>query len=322
MKILVTRMIPKEGLQLLQEKFDVEVFPQDRGMTKEELLEAVKDKEGILSLLSDPITAEVMEAAPNLKVIANYAVGYNNIDVQAATERGIKVCNTPGVLTEATADLAWALLMSVARRIVESDAYVRADKFIGWGPMLHLGGDIYGKTLGVVGMGRIGQAVARRGALGFNMNVLYTANSPKPEAEQEFGARKVELEELLRESDFISLNCPLTPETRHMIGAEELGMMKNTAYLINTARGPVVDEKALVEALQEGVIAGAGFDVYENEPALAPGLAELDNVVLAAHIGSGTTETRRKMSVMNAEDIIVALEGGKPENLVNLEVLK
>lgn len=319
MKILITRQIPEPGIKRLREKFEVEVFPHDRPMTKEELLSSIKDKDALLSLLSDQITAEVMDAAPNLKVIANYAVGYNNIDVKAATERGIKVCNTPGVLTEATADLAWALLMAVTRRIVESDRYVREGHFDGWKPLLHLGGDIYGKTLGVIGMGRIGAAIARRGALGFNMKVLYTANSPKPEAESEFGARKVTLEELLRESDFISINSPLTSETRYMIGAKELRMMKKTAYLINTARGPIVDEKALVEALCQHVIAGAGLDVFEDEPALAPGLTELDNVVIAAHIGSATTETRDKMTLMNAEDIIAVLEGRKPTNLVNFQ---
>lgn len=323
MKILVTRRIPEAGIQLLRSKFDVEVFPHDRAMTREEMMAAVKDKDGLLSLLSDPVTAEIMDAGPNLKVIANYAVGYNNIDVKAATGRGIMVCNTPGVLTQATADLAWALLMSVSRRIVESDRYVREGKFFdGWKPMLHLGGEIYGQTLGVIGMGRIGQAVAERGALGFRMKILYTANSPKPEAEAKLGAKHVSLEELLRESDYISINSPLTPETRYMIGAEELRMMKRTAYLINTARGPIVDEAALAAALRAGVIAGAGLDVYENEPSLTPGLTELDNVVLAAHIGSATTGTRDKMSLMNAEDLIAALEGRRPSNLVNPEVVK
>jgi glyoxylate reductase len=323
MKILITRQIPEAGMQLLRSKFEVEVFPHDRAMTKEEMKTAVQDKDGLLSLLSDPITAEIMDAAPNLKVITNYAVGYNNIDVKAASERGIMVCNTPGVLTQATADLAWALLMSVSRRIVESDRYVRAGKFFdGWKPMLHLGGEIYGRTLGIIGMGRIGAAIAERGALGFKMQVLYTAHSPKPEAEEKLGAKRVSLEELLRESDYISINSPLTPETRYMIGAKELQMMKKTAYLINTARGPIVDEKALVEALREGVIAGAGLDVYENEPALAPGLTDLENVVIAAHIGSATTETRDKMSLMNAEDLIAALEGRRPTNLVNPEVVR
>lgn len=321
MKILVTRQIPETGLKLLQDHFEVEVFPHERAMTKEEIIAAVQDKDGLLCLLSDPITAEVIAAAPQLQVIANYAVGYNNVDVQAATKRGIVVCNTPGVLTEATADLAWALLMAVSRRIVESDQYVRAGKFHGWGPLLHLGGDIHGRTLGIIGMGRIGKAIARRGALGFNMRVLYTAHSPKAEVDGELGAKHVSLEELLRESDYISINCPLTSETRGMIGAKELRLMKKTAYLINTSRGPVVDEKALVEALRAGIIAGAGLDVYEEEPALAPGLTTLDNVVLAAHIGSATTETRNRMAEMNAEDIVAVLTGKRPSNPVNPEVL-
>lgn len=320
-KILVTRKIPEAGLKLLKEKYEVEMNPHDRNMTSQEIKEAIKDKDGLLCLLSNSITAEIMDAAPNLKVIANYAVGYNNIDIEAATERGIMVCNTPDVLTEATADLAWSLLMSVSRKILVSDQYVRAGEFDGWAPMLHLGGDIYGKTLGVVGMGRIGTAVARRGALGFNMDVLYTARTRKTESEEEFGARKVELDELIAKSDYISLNCPLTEETRYMIGAEKFERMKDTAYLINTARGPVVDEKALVKALQEGQIAGAGLDVYENEPELTPGLDELDNAVLTAHIGSGTLETRTKMSEMNAEDIIAVLEGNTPENIVNKQLL-
>ncbi len=322
MKVLVTRKIPEKGLKLLQEKYTVEINPHDRSMTREEIMEAVKDKDALLTMLSDSITSDVIAAAPNLKVITNYAVGYNNIDVKAASGRGIMVCNTPGVLTEATADLAWALLMAVSRRIVESDKYVREDKFVGWAPMLHLGGDFYGQTLGIIGMGRIGTSVARRGALGFKMKVLYTANSPKTDAEKEFGAKKVSLEELLKESDYVSINCPLTPDTRYMIGPKELRMMKPTAYLINTARGPVVQESALVDALKKRVIAGAGLDVFEDEPALAPGLAELDNAVVTAHIGSATTRTRDRMSEMNAEDIISALEGRRPVNLVNPEVVR
>lgn len=322
MKILVTHQIPEAGVKMLQQKYEVEINPHERLMMTKEIVASIKDKDALLCLLSDSISSEIMDTAPNLKVIANYAVGYNNIDIKAATERGIMVCNTPGVLTETTADLTWALLMAVSRRIVESDKYTRAGNFDSWKPMLHLGGDVFNKTLGVIGMGRIGTAVARRGALGFNMSVLYTANSPKPAAEQEFAARKVELEELLKKSDFISINCPLTPETKYLIGVKELAMMKKSAYLINTARGPIINEKALVDALQKRIIAGAGLDVYENEPELTPRLSELDNVVLTAHIGSGSKETRSKMAIMNAEDIDNVLQGKKPTNLVNPEVVK
>ena len=320
MKVLVTRKIPESGLELLKKKYDLEVNLYERGLTSEELLAAIGDKDALLCLLSDQITAEVISRAPRLKVIANYAVGYNNIDLKAATKRGIKVCNTPGVLTEATADLAWALLTAVSRKVLVSDRYVRQGKFIGWAPLLHLGGDVYGQTLGIIGMGRIGTAIARRGALGFRMKVLYTANSLKPEAKAEFAAEKVELEELLRRSDYLSINCPLNSETRYLIGEKEFEMMKPTAYLINTARGPIVKETALVKALRTGVIAGAGLDVYEDEPHLSPGLAELENVVLTAHIGSATKRTRTQMSEMNALDIIHVLEGREPINLVNCEL--
>lgn len=321
MKVLVTQKIPEIGLQLLQERYQVEINPHTRSLTTAELMAAVRDKDALLCLLSDQITAEVIAAAPNLRVIANYAVGYNNIDLHVATERGIKVCNTPGVLTEATADLAWALLMAVSRKVCQSNEYVRQGKFTGWGPLLHLGSDIYGQTLGILGMGRIGTAIARRGALGFKMKVLYTANSSKPEAEAEFAAEKVGLEELLKRSDYLSINCPLNSATRYLIGDKELQMMKPTAYLINTARGPIIQESALVTALRTGIIAGAGLDVFEDEPMLAPGLDALDNVVLTAHIGSATKRTRALMSEMNALDIINVLEGRNPVNLVNSELL-
>lgn len=321
MKVLVTQKIPEIGLQLLQERYQVEINPHTRSLTTAELMAAVRDKDALLCLLSDQITAEVITAAPNLRVIANYAVGYNNIDLHVATERRIKVCNTPGVLTEATADLAWALLMAVSRKVCQSNEYVRQGKFTGWGPLLHLGSDIYGQTLGILGMGRIGTAIARRGALGFKMKVLYTANSSKPEPEAEFAAEKVGLEELLKRSDYLSINCPLNSATRYLIGDKELQMMKPTAYLINTARGPIVQESALVTALRTGIIAGAGLDVFEDEPMLAPGLDALDNVVLTAHIGSATKRTRTLMSEMNALDIINVLEGRIPVNLVNRELL-
>ncbi|MGB9789487.1 MAG: glyoxylate reductase [Thermotoga caldifontis] len=322
-KVFVTRQILPEGLNMLKEKFDVEVSDYDGVIPRDVLLKKVRGVDALLCLLTDNIDAEVMDAAgPNLKIIANYAVGYNNIDVEEATKRGIMVTNTPGVLTETTADFAWALLMAIARRVVEADKFVRAGKFRGWEPMLFLGNDVYGTTLGVVGFGRIGQAVARR-ALGFNMRVLYYDSKRVPEEiEKELKATFVDLPTLLKESDFVTLHVPLTKETYHLIGEKELKMMKKEAYLINTARGPVVDEKALVKALKEGWIKGAALDVFENEPEIEPELLTLDNVVLAPHIASGSYATRSKMSIMVAENIIKALNGEVPPNLVNPEVLQ
>lgn len=320
--VFVTRRIPDVGLEILKSKCArVDVNPHDRVLTRAELLEAVRGRDGVLCLLSDRIDAEVMDAAKNVKVFANYAVGYDNIDVAAATTRGIVITNTPGVLTDATSDLAWALLFAVARRIVEADRFTRAGNFTNWGPMLFLGADITGRTLGIVGAGRIGSAMALK-SVGFRMKILYTDERPNPELETKVGARRVLLEELLREADFVSLHVPLTPQTRHLIGKEQLQLMKRTAILINTSRGPVVDEAALVAALKEGTIAGAGLDVYEEEPKLQPGLAECENVVLLPHIGSATTWTRSKMAEMAATNLIAALEGRMPPNCVNPEALK
>jgi len=322
-KVFVTRKILEEGLNMLRERYDVEVSDYDGIIPREMLLKKVKGADALLSLLTDNIDAEVMDAAgPNLKIIANYAVGYNNIDVEEATKRGIMVTNTPGVLTETTADFAWTLLMAIARRIVEADKFVREGKFRGWEPMLLLGTDVFGATLGIVGFGRIGQAMARR-ALGFNMRVLYYDNSRVDEQiEKELKATFVDLPTLLKESDFVTLHVPLTKQTHHLIGEKELKMMKKDAYLINTARGPAVDEKALVKALKEGWIKGAALDVFENEPEIEPELLKLDNVVLAPHIASASYATRSKMSVMVAENIIKALNGEVPPNLVNPEVLQ
>ncbi len=320
-KVYVTRRLPQPAIDMLEERFDVEIYPEDRAIPREVLMEKVKGIDALLPLLTDKVDAEVMDAAgENLKIIANYAVGYDNIDVDAATKRKIAVTNTPGVLTETTADMAWALMFAVARRVVEADKFTRAGKFKGWGPMMFLGGDVYGKTLGVVGVGRIGSAVAKR-AKGFNMRVLYTDVVRNEEIEKEVGAKKVELDELLRESDFVTLHVPLMPSTRYLIGERELKLMKKTAYLINTSRGPVVDERALVEALRKGEIAGAGLDVYENEPELSPGLAELDNVVLTPHIASASVETRTRMATLAAENIIAFFEGKRPPTIVNPEVL-
>jgi len=321
-KVLVTRRLPERALDVIRAECDTELNPHDRVLTRGELIEGVKGKDGLLCLLTDTIDAEAMDAGKNLKIIANYAVGFNNIDVVSATKRGIAVTNTPGVLTETTADMAWALMFAVARRVAESDKFLRAGKFKGWGPMMFLGSDIYGSNLGIIGMGRIGSATARRAA-GFSMKVLYA--NPKrvdEKLENELKARFVSLEELLRESDFVSIHVPLTKETTHLIGERELRMMKKTAYLINTARGPIVDEKALVRALKEGIIAGAGLDVYEEEPKVAPGLADLDNAVLCPHIASATVATRTKMAVMAAENLVAMLKGRRPPNIVNPEVLE
>ncbi|MDK2919209.1 MAG: glyoxylate reductase [Candidatus Petromonas sp.] len=316
-KVYVTRMIPNEGIDKLRKFFDVEVNELDRELTYQELKEKIKGKDGILCLLSDTIDGELMDVEPKVKIFANYAVGYNNMDVEAAKERNIYLSNTPGILTDATADLAWALIFATARRLTEGDRYVRAGKFKRWSPKLLLGRDITGKTLGIIGAGRIGQAVARRGKA-FNMQILYYNRSRKKDFEVETDAQYVPLEELLGKSDFISLHTPLTKETTHLISDKEFKVMKDTAILINTARGPVVDEKALVKALKNKEIWGAGLDVYENEPQVEEELKTLDNVVLCPHIGSATYETRMKMAVMAADNIIAALHGKVPPNCITL----
>ncbi|NNG67659.1 glyoxylate reductase [Caldanaerobacter subterraneus] len=319
-KVFVTRAIPEEGLELLRKYCEVEMSPYDRMLTKEELLEKIKDKDAVITQLTDRVDKEFFEAAKNVKIVANYAVGFDNIDLEEATKRGVYITNTPDVLTNATAELAWALLFAAARRVVEADKFMRAGKFQGWAPMLFLGKGVTGKTLGVIGAGRIGQAFAKM-AKGFEMKILYNARTPKPEFEKETGAKYVDLDTLLKESDFISIHVPLTPETRHLIGERELKLMKNSAILINTGRGPVVDEKALVKALKEKWIYAAGLDVYEREPEFEKELAELDNVVMLPHIGSATEEARRDMSVLVAQNIIDVIEGRVPRTLVNKDIL-
>jgi len=319
-KIYVTRRIPQPGLDILAEVFEVEVNPYDRVVTREELIAGVKGKDALLCLLTDKIDAEVMDAEPRLKVIANYAVGFDNVDVTAATRRGIPVTNTPGVLTDTTADLAFTLLLATARRVVEADKFMRGGRYQGWAPMLLLGQDIHHKTLGIVGFGRIGQAVAER-ASGFHMRILYSdARRASGEVENKYNAEFRELADLLRESDFISLHVPLTESTYHLISDEEFDLMKKTAILVNTSRGPVVDEKALVRALKAGKIAGAGLDVYEREPECEPELKELDNVIIVPHIASASVETRTKMATMAAENAVAVIRGEVPPNLVNPEV--
>jgi glyoxylate reductase len=320
--VFVTRKIPREGTdKLAQNGCLVHINPHDRGLTKGELISQIGKYDGVLSQLTDTVDNDILEAAIQTRVISNVAVGYNNIDVKNATRLGILITNTPGVLTSATADLAWALLFAAARRVVEGDAYTREGRFKSWDINLFLGAEITGKTLGVIGAGRIGTAVAMR-SVGFGMRVLYYSNHRNEILEKILHARRKNLDVLLKESDFVSLHVPLLPETEHLIGSRELGMMKKTAFLINTSRGPVVDENALVQALRDKTIAGAGLDVYEREPMLEPGLTELDNVVLLPHLGSATLETRARMAVLAAENLIAGLKGKRPPNIVNAEAWK
>lgn len=317
--IYLTRQLPQPVMQKLQETgFDYEVYAEDRVIPQDVLLQQVQERDGLLCILTDAIDKEVLDRAPSLKVIANYAVGYNNIDVQEATKRGIAVTNTPGVLTDATADLAWSLLFATARKVVESDRYLREGQFQGWGPTHFLGQEVTGKTLGVVGLGRIGKAFAAR-AEGFQMPILYYSRRKDEAFETSYGpgARQAKLDELLRESDIVSLHLPLTEETHHLLGENELRLMKTSAILINTARGPIVDESALVRALKENWIWGAGLDVYEEEPKVHPALLDLPNTTLLPHIGSATTETRTKMGFMAIENLEAFFRGDKPKNLVN-----
>ena len=316
-QVYVSRRLPPLAMEELGRICSYDVNSEARGATREELLYALKNYAAVVTMLSDNIDAELIaQAGENLKLIANYAVGFNNIDVKAANARGIYVSNTPDVLTDATADLAWALLFAAARRVVEGDSIVRTSK-MGGGPEYMLGSDITGKTLGIVGAGRIGSNFARKGALGFGMKVLYYGRHNTPELD-EIGGKRVSLDELLAESDYVSLHCPLTPETRHLIGAEQLAKMKPSAILINTARGPVVDEKALAEALKKHTIAAAGLDVYEHEPDVEPALKALPNVVLMPHVGSATLGTRTNMGLMVARNVEAVLAGNTPPNEVKL----
>jgi glyoxylate reductase len=320
-KIYITHKIPEKGINMLKNDFEVELNDYNGIVSKNHLIEKAKDKQVILSLLSDVIDYDVINKCRNLKVISNYAVGYNNIDISAATERGIIVTNTPRVLDETTADFVFALILSVARRIVESDKFMRSRKFQGWGPMEFLGQDVFNSTLGVIGMGSIGKEVARRGYYGFSMNVLCYDKSLDP-ASLGFKINPVSFDTLLKESDFISLNVPLTNGTYHLFGEKEFKKMKKTAFLINTSRGPVVDEKALFKALKEKRIAGAAIDVYENEPDFTPGLETLDNLIMTPHIASASKKTRELMSVKAAQNIIDYFEGKIPSGLVNKDVIK
>jgi len=316
-KVYVTRPYPPEALELLKERCEVEMNPEYRDPPKEELLARMKGKDAIF-VVATSIDEEICQAVkPWCKIFANHGVGYNNIDVTAATKHGIFVSNAPDVVTDATADLAWALLLSTARRVVECDKFVRSGQK-GWGPTNLIGTQVSGKTIGIIGSGRIGTAVAQR-ASGFKMKVIYTGLTPKPAFEQATGGKYVDKETLLKTADFISLHIPLSPATHHLIGAEELKIMKKTAILINTARGAVIDEKALVEALRSGLIAGAGLDVFEKEPVLAAGLAEIPSVVLTPHVGTTTLETKTAMGELCARNIFAALDGLMPPTCLNPE---
>jgi glyoxylate reductase len=315
--IFITQPVFDSVIQTLSQHCLVKRNTDDAPPAREALYAALADCHGVLTQLNDRMDAEAMDRAPNLRVISNIAVGYDNIDVSAATARRILVTNTPGILTDTTADFAFALLLAAARRIIESDRFARSGQWKRWKLDLLLGADVHHATLGIVGLGRIGQAMARR-ARGFSMPILYS--SPRraaPEVEQELAARHVPLETLLGESDFVSLHVPLKSDTRHLIAAPELALMKPTAILINTTRGPVVHEGDLVAALRQGRIQAAALDVFENEPEIHPGLIGLDNVVLAPHSGSGSRQTRLRMVEVAAQNLLAALRGDTPPNLLN-----
>ncbi len=318
-RIYITQLIPEPGPSLLAEVTDqIEQNQEDRVLSTDELIEKVDGFDGILCLLTDQIDARVIQAAKRCRIIANMAVGFNNIDVDEATRHGIAVTNTPGILTDSTADLTWALILGISRRVVEGDHEMREGRFQGWGPLYMLGGDVTEATLGLIGPGRIATAVARRAA-GFRMKILYYGRRRNEELDQ-LGGTLVTLSELLASSDFVSIHVPLTPETHHLIDAEALERMKPTAYLINTSRGPVVDEAALVKVLRESRIAGAGLDVYEAEPAMAEGLSSCSNAVLLPHLGSATRATRGAMSRLAAQNLVAGLCGQRPPHLVNPSV--
>lgn len=317
-KVYVTRNLPQGGLAALEAAHQVDVNPQNAPLPRAKLLDVVRQYDAVICLLNDVIDADVIDAAAgHVKIFANYAVGYDNIDIAAAEAAGIHVSNTPGVLTDATADIAWALLLSAARKIVPAHYYTVDGNFKGWHPTEFLGQDFHGATLGLVGAGRIGQATGRRG-MGFGMDILYYNRSAKPDFEAQCGARQVDLETLLRQSDFVSLHLPLTPETNGLLDRQHLDLLKPTAILVNTARGPVLDEGYLAQMLREGRLAGAGLDVYAEEPKIHPELLGLDNVVLLPHIGSASWQTRLKMADMVAENVMAVLAGQAPLNPVRL----
>ncbi len=319
-RVFVTRRLPGRARERLAEEADVEVWPDDLPPPREEFALKAHQSDGLLTLLTDRVDAALLDAAPKLLVVSNMATGFDNVDVAAATERGVLITRTPGVLSETTADFAFALILAAARRVVEGDRYVREGRWKSWGPETLLGQDLYGATLGIVGLGGIGREVAKR-ARGFGMRVLYTGPSRKPDAERELGVEYRSLEELLRESDFVTLHAPLTPDTKHLINEHTLRLMKPTAVLVNTGRGPLVDQKALYEALRDGVIFAAALDVTDPEPMpLDDPLLTLSNVTITPHIASASVATRSRMALLAAENLLTALRGEMPEHAVNPEV--
>jgi len=320
-RVLVSKRVYPPAIEYLRQRVELEYNDSNESYSPHKLIEKLKGKQGVVCQVTDKFTPGVMDQLPDLKIISNIAVGVDNIDLRAATARKILVTHTPDVLTDATADFAFALLLAAARRVVEGDAFIRSGQYKQWLMDLLVGHDVHHRTLGLVGMGRIGQAMARR-ARGFSMRILYYDSSRRPaELERELGLEYTPFDQLLSESDFVSLHVPLAPETRHMIGGPQFAIMKRTAILINTARGPVVDEAALAAALAGGRIAGAGLDVYEEEPKLHPGLQRLKNVVLAPHIASGSHDTRIRMCMLAAENLVAGLSGKLPPNLVNRELM-
>jgi glyoxylate reductase len=322
-RVLVTRPIMPEAEAALRERCDVTVHQNEFGIPRDELLTIVGGMEAVVTMLTERVDREFLDAAgPQLKIVANHAVGFDNIVLDDCTAARVAASNTPDVLTETTADTAWVLLMAAARRVGEGERFLRARREWIWGPLMMLGRDVHHKTIGIVGFGRIGQAVARR-AVGFGMTVLYhDAASLPPEVERESGAKQRELDELLAESDFISIHTNPTPETRHLFSTEQFRRMKDTAVLVNTSRGPVVDEAALAAALRDGEIFAAGLDVFEDEPRVEPALLELENVVVIPHLGSATVDTRRAMGLLAADNVFAALDGRRPPTLLNPEVLE
>ena len=317
-EVLITRLLPQQALDRVLACCAATIYDGDGAMPRDKLLAAVAGQAGVVTLLTDRVDDEFLDAAgPQLKIVANYAVGYDNVDLEACTRRGIPVSNTPDVLTDSTADLAFALMMAAARRIAEGDRFLRAGTPWIWAPLMMLGQDVHHKTLGIVGLGRIGQALARR-ARGFDLRILYHNRTRLPApVEREFGASYRELDDLLRESDFVSLHASLSPQTRHLINAARLSLMKPTAVLVNTARGPVVDEAALAAALRDGQIFGAGIDVFEREPLVHPDLLACENAVIVPHLGSATVQTRLAMANLAVDNLLAALSGDRPPTLLN-----